>query len=227
VNSRFVVVTGVGRGLGKALAQGLARDGRTVAGCSRDTGRLAQLAAELAPPHDFARVDVTSSAVGPWAEGLVDRFGPPDLLVNNAALINNPAPLWRVPPEEFGRVVDVNVKGMHNVLHAFLPAMVGRGSGVVVNVSSGWGRTTSPEVAPYCATKFAVEGLTRALSQELPRGMTAVAVNPGIIETDMLRTAWGDGAAAYPSPTEWARQAVPYLLSLGPKHNGASLTVPS
>jgi NAD(P)-dependent dehydrogenase (short-subunit alcohol dehydrogenase family) len=57
--------------------------------------------------------------------------------------------------------------------------------------------------------------------------MAAVAVNPGIIETDMLRTAWGDGAAAYPSPTEWARQAVPYLLSLGPKHNGASLTVPS
>lgn len=222
----FVVVTGASRGLGRALARGLARAGWTVAGCGRDAARLTGLAAELGHPHGFEPVDVTSAEAVAWADRVVEAAGPPDLLVNNAGVINAPAPLWRVPPEEFDLVVDVNLKGTYNVLRAFLPAMVERSRGVVVNMSSGWGRSTSPEVAPYCASKFAVEGLTRALSQELPAGMAAVALNPGIIDTDMLRTAWGGGAAAYPSPASWAERAVPCLLSLGPEHNGRALTVP-
>ena len=103
--------------------------------------------------------------------------------------------------------------------------MVKRGSGVVVNLSSGWGRSTAPEVAPYCATKYAVEGLTLALAQELPRGMAAVPLNPGVIDTDMLRQAWADGASAYPKADAWARRAAPFLLGLGAKDNGRSLTV--
>ncbi len=226
MSARFAVVTGTSRGLGRVLAEGLAAAGLEVAGCGRDGKRLRELAARLGPPHDMQVVDVTSDKVEPWAAGLVERFGPPDLLVNNAALMNNPAPLWQVPTEEFAAVVEVNVKGIHNVLRAFLPAMVERRRGVIVNVSSGWGRSTSPEVAPYCATKFAVEGLSRALAQELPGGMAAVALNPGVIDTDMLRRVWGGSAAAYPSPSEWAMRAVPFLLGLGPERNGASLTVP-
>ena len=222
----FVVITGTSRGLGQAMARGFAAEGWRVAGCGRDAGRLEDLAAELGPPHDFRAVDIASAAVGQWSDRLVESAGPPDLLINNAGLINRPAPLWRVPPEEFAAVVDVNLKGVYNVLRALLPAMVERRRGVVVNMSSGWGRTTSPEVAPYCATKFAVEGLTRSLSQELPGGMAAVALNPGVIDTDMLRTAWGDGAAAYPPAEEWAARAVPYLLSIGPEQNGRALTVP-
>jgi NAD(P)-dependent dehydrogenase (short-subunit alcohol dehydrogenase family) len=103
--------------------------------------------------------------------------------------------------------------------------MVKRKSGVIVNLSSGWGRSTSPEVAPYCATKYAIEGLTLALAQELPAGMAAVPLNPGVIDTDMLRQAWADGASAYPKPDQWARRAAPFLLSLGAKDNGRSLTV--
>ena len=222
----FVVVTGSSRGLGRALARGFATEGWRVAGCGRSTIPVEGLAAELGAPHDFQPVDVTSSAVDGWAAGLVERIGPPDLLINNAGVINRPAPLWRVPPEEFAAVVDVNVKGVYNVLRAFLPVMIERRRGVIVNMSSGWGRTTSPEVAPYCASKFAVEGLTRSLSQELPGGMAAVSMNPGIIDTDMLRTAWGDGAAAYQPAEEWAGRAVPYLLSLGTAQNGQALTVP-
>jgi NAD(P)-dependent dehydrogenase (short-subunit alcohol dehydrogenase family) len=89
----------------------------------------------------------------------------------------------------------------------------------------GWGRGTAPEVAPYCATKWAVEGLTKALAQELPPGLAAVAVNPGVIDTDMLRTCWGDGAAGFPSADDWARSAVPFLLSLTAAHNGQSLSI--
>ncbi len=225
VGAGLVVITGVGQGLGRALARGFAAAGWSVAGCGRDAERLGRLASELGPLHDFQPLDVAGEGVGEWARRLVESGGPPDLLVNNAGVINRPAPLWRVPPEEFAEVVEVNLVGTYNVLRAFLPPMVERRGGVIVNMSSGWGRTTSPEVAPYCATKFAVEGMSRALAQELPGGMAAVALNPGIIDTDMLRTAWGEGAAAYPPPAEWAERAVPFLVRLGAEHNGRSLTV--
>lgn len=221
----FVVITGTSRGLGRALARGFASADWSVAGCGRDSGLLDSLSAELGPAHDFHSLDVVSREVDEWAARLLERGGPPDLLINNAGVINRPAPLWRVPPEEFSNVIEVNLVGTYNVLRAFLPAMVERAGGVVVNLSSGWGRSTSPEVAPYCASKFAVEGLTLSLAQELPAGMAAVALNPGIIDTDMLRTAWADGAAAYPPAAEWAERAVPFLLGLGPQHNGRSLTV--
>jgi len=98
---------------------------------------------------------------------------------------------------------------------------------VVVNFSSGWGRATAAEVAPYCATKWAIEGLTQAFAQELPPGMAAVPLNPGIIDTDMLRSCFGEDAGSYLSPEEWAEKAVPFLLKLGAKDNGKALTVPA
>src|SRR5439155_15570668 len=109
--------------------------------------------------HDFAPLDVADdTAVRTWAERLLARFGPPDLLVNNAAIMVETAPLWEVPAAAFDRLIDVNVKGVANVIRHFVPAMVKRKTGVIVNLSSGWGRSTSPEVAAYCASKWAVEG---------------------------------------------------------------------
>jgi NAD(P)-dependent dehydrogenase (short-subunit alcohol dehydrogenase family) len=156
----------------------------------------------------------------------LERRGVPELLLNNAAVINETKPLWEISAEDFGRLIDVNVKGVANVVRAFVPAMVRHGSGVIVNFSSGWGRSTSPTVAPYCASKFAVEGLTLALAQELPRGMAAVPLNPGIIDTDMLRSAWGESAGHYIAPEKWAEKVVPFLLGLGAKDNGKQLTAP-
>jgi NAD(P)-dependent dehydrogenase (short-subunit alcohol dehydrogenase family) len=130
-----------------------------------------------------------------------------------------------VPAAEFDVLIDVNIKGVANVIRHFVPAMVKAGHGIIVNFSSGWGRAVDAEVAPYCASKWAVEGLTRALAQELPSGMAAVPLNPGIIDTAMLRSCFGEGAAGYPAPEEWAQKVVPFLLSLGPRHNGKPLTV--
>jgi NAD(P)-dependent dehydrogenase (short-subunit alcohol dehydrogenase family) len=81
-------------------------------------------------------------------------------------------------------------------------------------------------MAPYCATKWGVEGLSQALAEELPKGMAAVAFNPGVIDTDMLRTAWGEEAGGYQDPASWARRAVPFLLNLKATDNGRPLTVP-
>ena len=148
------------------------------------------------------------------------------ILNNNAALTNTLAPLWEISAAEFASLVDVNIKGTANMLRHFVPTMIAEGRGVIINFSSGWGRATAPDVAPYCATKWAIEGLTRALAQELPKGMAAVPLNPGIVDTDMLRISFGEAAGGYESPTKWAERAVPFMLKLGPKNNGKALSVP-
>jgi NAD(P)-dependent dehydrogenase (short-subunit alcohol dehydrogenase family) len=222
-----IVITGVTRGLGRALAEQFCSQGNTVLGCGRTRAQIEKLTREFPHGHDFDQVDVAEETqVRAWAQRLLAAFGPPDLLVNNAALINPNAPLWEVPADEFDGVIDVNIKGVANVIRHFVPAMVQRKTGVIVNLSSGWGRSTSPEVAPYCATKWAIEGLTRALAQELPRGMAAVPLNPGIIDTDMLRSCFGDSAGSYPKAREWGQRAAPFLLGLGPRDNGNPLTIP-
>ena len=221
-----IVLTGVSRGLGLALAGELIERGHVVAGCARTTAAIDACRQRWPAPQRFDVVDVTDDrAVHDWAEKVL-AGGVPDLLINNAAAINRNAPLWEISAAEFDAVIDVNVKGVANVIRHFAPAMIGRGQGVIVNLSSGWGRSTAAEVAPYCATKWAIEGLTRALAQELPSGMAAVAVNPGIIDTAMLRSCFGAGAGDYPTPDAWAGGAADYLLSLGPDDSGRSVSVP-
>jgi len=226
-SGKAIVLTGATRGLGRAMAQGFAREGHRVVGCGRTRSAIEELKREVGEGNDFDVVDLADEKqVQAWAERVLARFGAPDLLLNNAAMINANAPLWEVPAEEFDRVVDVNVNGVARVLRAFVPAMVERGQGVIVNFSSGWGRSTAAEVAPYCATKWAIEGLTRALAQELPEGMAAVPLNPGIIDTEMLRSTFGAGAGQFLDPESWAKEAVPFLLALTSRQNGKPLTVP-
>jgi NAD(P)-dependent dehydrogenase (short-subunit alcohol dehydrogenase family) len=221
-----IVVTGVSRVLGRALIDGFVARGHVTLGCARSAEAIAELRLRYPLPNSFTVVDVTrDDDVRMWAAE-VFKGGPPDLLVNNAATINRNAPLWKVPAEEFSEVIDVNVKGVVNVIRHFLPAMIERGRGVVVNFSSWWGREGAAEGAPYCATKWAIEGLTRAMAEELPSGMAAVPVIPGIIDTEMLRSCFGTGAANYPVPAAWAEKAVPFLLGLGPKDNGQPMEVP-
>lgn len=214
--------------MGRAMVAGFARRGHTVVGCARTTECLRDLAERFQAPHQFDTVDVADdAAVCEWVSRVLEEKGPPDLLINNAAQINRNSVAWEVPADEFSAVVDANVKGTFYVLRCFLPAMVERGRGVIVNFSSAWGRSTSPEVAPYCATKWAIEGLTRALSQELPSGMAAVSISPGTVHTQMLESCFGPDAANCQSPDEWARRSVPYLLQLGAKDNGRPLTTPT
>jgi NAD(P)-dependent dehydrogenase (short-subunit alcohol dehydrogenase family) len=226
-NQKTILITGVSRGLGRAMAEEFVRLGHVVLGCGRSEKEIGQLHKQFAAPHDFAVVDVSADEqVAAWAKQILKLHAAPDLVLNSAGLINRNAPLWQVGAQEFSDVVDVNLKGVANVIRHFVPAMVKNKRGVIVNFSSGWGRSTAAEVAPYCATKWAIEGLTQALAQELPSGMAAVPLNPGIINTGMLRSCFGDSASGYPTPEEWAKIAAPFLLKLGPADNGRPLTVP-
>src|ERR1035438_6632379 len=226
-NQKLVLITGVTRGLGHAMTGKFIRLGHTVAGCGRSQKEITQLQKQFGSPHDFAVVDVTDDEqVAAWPKRILKSHGAPDLLLNSAGLINRNARLWEIGAQEFSDVIDVNLKGVANVIRHFVPAMVKNKSGVIVNFSSGWGRSADAEVAPYCATKWAIEGLTQALAQELPPGLAAVPLNPGIINTAMLQSCFGGGANNYPTAGEWAKTAVPFLLKINAANNGEQLTVP-
>jgi NAD(P)-dependent dehydrogenase (short-subunit alcohol dehydrogenase family) len=195
--------------------------GHRVVGCGRSREGVAKLATEFARPHRFDVVDVAQKDdVARWGESVLKEMGPPDLIVNNAAVINQTAPLWKIDPDEFIRLININVTGSFLVTRAFLPAMVEQKRGVIVNFSSGWGRSVDPDVAPYCASKWGVEGMTLALAKELPAGMAAVPLNPGVIDTDMLRSCWGDSAESCHKPSDWAKVAARRILEFGPEDNG-------
>lgn len=224
---KCVVITGCSKGLGKAMVEEFVALGWRVVGCARNSSNIESLSEKYLSDHLFSVVDVASDLqVQEFSNKAIGLFGAPDLVLNNAAMINANAPLWEVSEEEFSQLVDVNIKGVASTIRHFVPTMMEKGSGVIVNFSSGWGRSTSPEVAPYCASKWAIEGLSQALAQELPPGLAAVAFNPGIINTDMLQSCFGLGASVYPTANEWAKKAVPFLANLGASDNGRSLTAP-
>lgn len=223
----YIAITGVTRGLGFALAKWFIANGHTVAGCGRNGQVIFDLRLDHPSPHLFEVVDVTQPVkVSIWAERVLAN-GSPDIVINNAALMNDPASLWEISAEKFNQLMAVNINGTANVIRSLVPAMIERKKGVIVNLSSGWGRSVSYGVAPYCASKWAIEGLTQALALELPKGLAAVPLNPGVIDTEMLRQCFGGEAEGHIKAEAWAEIAAPYILKLGAKDNGKSLTVPN
>lgn len=224
---KIVVITGCTRGLGRAMVPRFAKAGWNMAGCGRNGKDVTDLQSGLPAPHLFQVCDVSQEGdIAAFCAAILERFGAPDLVLNNAAIINPNAPLWETSAEEFSRIVDINIKGPAAMMRHLLPAMLERGSGVVVNFSSGWGRSTAAEVAPYCATKYAIEGLSMATAQDTQGKVAVIPMNPGIIDTDMLRSTFGGSAGGFPDAEDWADRAVPYFMKLGPKDNGRPLTVP-
>jgi NAD(P)-dependent dehydrogenase (short-subunit alcohol dehydrogenase family) len=224
--TRTIILTGCTRGLGRELVGRFVAYGHTVLGCGRSADHVAQLTSQFGAPHDFTALDVSDGpAVDAWAARLLATYDAPDLIINNAAVMNDPAPLWEVAAEDFDHLMAVNVNGTLNVIRAFTPAMIAARRGVIANLSSGWGRSTDAQVGPYCASKFAIEGLTGSLSKELPHPLAAVAVSPGVVDTEMLRRCWAESAGAYPKPEEWGERAAEFFLGLGPGDNGASLRI--
>jgi NAD(P)-dependent dehydrogenase (short-subunit alcohol dehydrogenase family) len=206
------VVTGAGRGIGAAIARALGRAGARVVLAARNVDEIESVAREIASGGGAAwavRCDVADAeAVERLRAEAESRLGSVGILVNNAGIATS-APLKRQTLDEWRRVFAVNVEGAFLVTRAFLPPMVERGWGRVVNIASVAGRTGAPYIAAYAASKHALVGMTRALAAEVaPSGVTVNALCPGYVDTPMTDGSVERIVAKTGRPAEEARRRI-------------------
>ena len=184
---RIALVTGASRGIGKAIAQQLAKDGLTVVGTATSDSGAAGIDAWLAPCGGAGlRLDVTDSdSVSSVLAVINERFGAPTVLVNNAGITKDNI-LMRMKDDEWNSVIDTNLNAIYRVSKACLRGMTKARWGRIINISSVVGSMGNAGQSNYAATKAGAEGFTRALAKELgSRAITVNAVAPGFIGTDM------------------------------------------
>uniref|UniRef100_A0A9I9EJA4 NADPH-dependent pterin aldehyde reductase-like n=1 Tax=Cucumis melo TaxID=3656 RepID=A0A9I9EJA4_CUCME len=123
----------------------------------------------------------------------------------NKSVINENVKMWEGCVEEFDNVIDTNIKGTANVIRNFIPHMISNNKkGIIVNMSSIYGRTAAPLISAYGSSKWGIEGLSKSLAKEVPKRITVVALDPGIINTEMLATHIGSHSAShYQTPQQW------------------------
>ncbi|PEW28787.1 SDR family oxidoreductase [Bacillus thuringiensis] len=226
---KSVIITGVTQGLGRAMVDRFDELGWNIYGCGRSKDKIEELKKQYSKIHDFQVIDVSDSQqVNNWANYILNRHTAPDMIINNASIVNQNAQLWKIMAQEFENVMNVNVNGVVNVIRAFVPAMVARKEGIIINMSSSWGREGEAELAPYCASKFAIEGITKSMALELPHGMAVVALDPGgSISTPMLKSCAPQYINESPTPETWSHKATQYILNITIDKNGDSLTCPA
>ncbi len=177
-----VLVTGASSGIGQACAHSFAARGANLVLCARRGERLEQLAGELDAEVTVLELDVRDR------EAVTEQLAPfdqVDVLVNNAGLAAGKGPLQEGDFDHWDRMIDTNVTGLLNVTRTVVPGMVARGSGHVVNIGSIAGRDTYPGGAVYCASKAAVDRITRGLRMDLlGTGVKVSTVDPGLVETE-------------------------------------------
>ncbi|MEC1983268.1 SDR family NAD(P)-dependent oxidoreductase [Bacillus cereus] len=227
--SKSVIITGVTQGLGRAMVDRFHELGWNIYGCGRSKDKIEELKKQYSKIHDFQVIDVSDSQqVNNWANYILNTHTAPDMIINNASILNQNAQLWKITAQEFENVMNVNVNGVVNVIRAFVPAMVARKEGIIINMSSSWGREGEAELAPYCASKFAIEGITKSMALELPHGMAVVALDPGgSISTPMLKSCAPQYINESPTPETWSHKAIEYILNITIDKNGDSLTCPA
>ncbi|EMX0192962.1 SDR family oxidoreductase [Bacillus cereus] len=226
---KSVIITGVTQGLGRTMVDRFDELGWNIYGCGRSKDKIEELKKQYSKIHDFQVIDVSDSQqVNNWANYILNRHTAPDMIINNASIVNQNAQLWKITAQEFENVMNVNVNGVVNVIRAFVPAMVARKEGIIINMSSSWGREGEAELAPYCASKFAIEGITKSMALELPHGMAVVALDPGgSISTPMLKSCAPQYINESPTPETWSHKATQYILNITIDKNGDSLTCPA
>jgi len=218
-SSKVAIITGVTRGIGRALLDALVQRGVRVVACARDEKRIADLAASarfLGKDAIFVEGDVretqTAATLVAQAE---ENFGGVDLVVNNAGLINGPGNVEDLSTEQWRDVLDVNLMGAVFLCRAAVPSLRARGGGVILNMSSYWGHVGEAAFGPYCASKFAVEGLSQTLAAETKRdNIIVVAVRPGMVVTDMLDVATRGHAQGHKPAEQCAHQLVEVVENL-------------
>ena len=187
---KTILITGASSGIGEAMARHFAREGARLLLCARRLERLQALAEDLRASHEsdihvFA-LDVRDRlAVEALPQSLPANFREIDVLVNNAGLSRGLAPLYKGDPDDWEEMIQTNVSGLLRVTRQILPGMVARGSGDVVNIGSISSHEVYPNGAVYCATKHAVDAITRGLRMDLVASPVRVSqISPGMVDTE-------------------------------------------
>ena len=188
LDGKIALVTGGGSGIGKAIAQAFAAAGARVALAGRRRGALEEAAAEIGAAAEAAPCDVTDDAqVESLFAGVAERHGRLDILVNNAG-VSAPGPTHEMDPDNWRKVIDVNLTGAFLCARAALRLMIPAKSGRIINIGSISAQMSRAHAAPYTASKFGLEGLTRSLALDAREHGVAVGIlHPGNVATDIWR----------------------------------------
>ncbi|MEM7709231.1 MAG: SDR family oxidoreductase [Pseudomonadota bacterium] len=219
---RIALITGASRGIGAATAREMAAAGMRVVLLARDINAIADLAGELgaetalAVPCDVARWHGVAQAV----DACNDTFGLPDVVVANAGMIEPMAPLADADPEAWAQAITVNLTGTYHVIRAVLPAMLARGSGTILTVSSGAAHRALPGWSSYCASKAGAKMLTESIHAEYGDTLRVMGLSPGTVATQMQREikASGIGPVAQLDwsdhiPADWPAKALVWMCT--------------
>ncbi|WP_420556757.1 SDR family oxidoreductase [Roseovarius sp.] len=217
-----VLITGASRGIGAATARHFAALGANVVLAARSTDAIEEIASDigdraLAVPCDVSRYDDVKAAV----TAATDHFGGLDVLIGNAGVIEPIAHLSDVDPDEWGKVIDINLKGVFHGMRAALPVMKQAGSGTIITISSGAATSALEGWSHYCASKAAALMLTRAADKEnRDHGIRVLGLSPGTVATDMqhqikasgmnpvARLDWSDHI-----PPDWPARALAWMCT--------------
>ena len=212
--ARVALITGASRGIGRAIALRLAKEGYTVAMNYHQNEKAAVRAAEVLSAFGkdgmLCRADVTREhAVREMVRAVEDRLGPIDLLVNNAGIAEQVL-FTDLTAAQWKKMMDVHVNGAFYTSSAVLPSMIRRKSGCIINIASMWGQTGASCEVHYSTAKAALIGMTKALAKEVgPSGIRVNCVSPGAIETDMMAGFSAEDKAAIAEDTPLMRLGKP------------------
>ncbi|MDE2737048.1 MAG: SDR family NAD(P)-dependent oxidoreductase [Gemmatimonadota bacterium] len=230
LKDKVALVTGGGRGIGRAIAMGYAAEGAQVAIAARSTAQLDEVAEAIAAQGGEVLAVPTDLRVSAEVERLVQqtvaRFGRIDILVNNAGV--NPRGLFLdATDEEWEQAWQINVMGVVRCCRSVLPIMQRQGSGNIINVGSGMGQVGHADLSVYCASKAALHGLTQAIAEEVwDEGIIANVLIPGPVKTELSKPSWQQASSFRAASEPWKEpeQVVASALFLAAQPPASGMT---
>ncbi len=222
MTGKTVVITGASRGIGEAAAHIFAAAGANVVLTARSAGQIGAIADAIGDKALAVTCDVSRYAdVKAVIDAAVAKFGTVDVLINNAGVIEPIGPMIDSDPDEWGHVIDVNLKGVYYGMRAVMPLMVAQGGGTVLTISSGAAHRAIEGWAHYCASKAGAKMMNEALHQEAAgQGIRAIGLSPGTVATQMQREIKSSGINAVSKlnwddhiPPEWVARTLLWMCS--------------